>query len=535
MTPPINDVTDEMRIQALEAENRALREQLALLHSQGTSSFISAKFDTPQHVQMVLNRLPSLVGYWDKSLRNKLGNSAYLDWFGIDPTAMVGKTLREVIGEKIFTQNLPFIEGVLRGEPQVFERAIPTPDGRGERHSLAHYIPDMRDGEVCGFFVLVNDITTYKNVEAVLRDTAERLRASEDRLRTIMQDQTEVISRLTRNGDYLFANEVYCRFFGVTERDLIGRRWHPVVHPDDLARVDAELAALTIHQPVVTIENRVFAGDGQVYWMQFVNRGIFNTDGDLVEIQSVGRDITDRKRAEAALQVAHEELQQRVAQLRQLAVDTTLAEERERQAIANDLHDDLGQLLHVAKLKLDGLAKTLLPQHEQALQEINALLATASRSVRSLTSQISPPVLKDLGLIAAFGWLAQEIKHQYGLVVEFTPMVGDVHLPTAQSAIVFRVVRELLINAAKHSGASSASLRVQGDHDKLCVTVADQGSGIADFAATVNAAPGFGWRSMRERIGFLGGDITVSSQPSRGTSVTFYIPIHSAHALNGHF
>ncbi len=121
---------------------------------------------------------------------------------------------------------------------------------------------------------------------------------SKDLQRSILKDQTEFISRLKADGTFLYVNEVYCRYFGLSAEDLIGRTWQPRAYPDDVPRIQQELSALTPENPVVMIENRVVLDDGRIRWAQFTNRGFFGPDGALVEIQSVGRDITERKEAE---------------------------------------------------------------------------------------------------------------------------------------------------------------------------------------------------------------------------------------------
>jgi PAS domain S-box-containing protein len=126
-------------------------------------------------LRSIMDNLPSMIGYWDRSLHNRFGNHAYASWFGIDPDKMPGMHIRDVIGAERYRLNMPYIEGVLRGEPQIFERAIPTPDGKGVRHSLAHYIPDVQGGEVQGFYVLVSDITPVKEAEAELEKYRLRL------------------------------------------------------------------------------------------------------------------------------------------------------------------------------------------------------------------------------------------------------------------------------------------------------------------------------------------------------------------------
>lgn len=239
-------------------------------------------------VQIIIDNLPSMIGYWDNDLKNRFVNKAYEEWFEVNASEVTGKHIREIIGEKLFNLNLPYIEAVLMGDSQQFERSIPNLNGRGFRYSLANYIPDIRDGEVQGFIALVTDITSLKEAEF-------KLKLSEDRYKAVVEGQTEVISRFYADGRYIFINEAYSRFFGKSPDEIIGEKWQPVVHPDDITRVTNELATMSPENPIVIIENRVFSAEGNIHWMQFYNRGFYNSDGKLIEIQSVGRDITSRK------------------------------------------------------------------------------------------------------------------------------------------------------------------------------------------------------------------------------------------------
>src|SRR6185369_10074818 len=112
-----------------------------------------------RHLQTILDALPSMIGYWDKDLVNRFANFAYSEWFGVDARSLLGKHMSELLGPELFEQNRPFAEAALRGEPQTFERAIPRVSGAGFRHSLAHYLPDIVDGTVRGFHVLVHDVS----------------------------------------------------------------------------------------------------------------------------------------------------------------------------------------------------------------------------------------------------------------------------------------------------------------------------------------------------------------------------------------
>lgn len=124
------------------------------------------------------------------------------------------------------------------------------------------------------------------------------LRESENRYRSLVETQTDLVSRFTPEGKFTFVNEVFCKFFNKTKKELLGGEWQPLPVEEDIEHVYSQLALLSEENPTVIIENRVYSDKGDIAWMQFVNKGFFDTSGNLLEIQSVGRNITDRKRAE---------------------------------------------------------------------------------------------------------------------------------------------------------------------------------------------------------------------------------------------
>lgn len=256
----------------------------------------------------ILDNLSSMVGYWDKNLINRFSNKAYLSWFGKSAQDLLGKHIKDLLGEDLYALNLPYIQAVLRGTPQKFERIIPTPDQPDFRYSLAEYIPDIVDGEVKGFFVQVSDISELKKAEESVRLAKQKLSESEERYQTIIENQTEVISRLYTDGTLVYVNEAYENLFGNADSELIGEKYKQVVFPEDIESVEAKLRALSSTNPVVKIENRVIANSGEVHWMEFRNQGTFDAAGHLTAIQSVGRNIDDRKNVEKALGVSEERL-----------------------------------------------------------------------------------------------------------------------------------------------------------------------------------------------------------------------------------
>ncbi len=153
--------------------------------------------------------------------------------------------------------------------------------------------------------MLITDLREQKKTEELLASIAARkrveeaLRASEARYRSVVEDQTETIARFKPDGTLVFVNDVYCRFFGKNRAELIGTNWQSLAHPDYAQRIQEEISRLSPATPVVVLENRVFDRTGGMRWMQFVNRALFDANGAMLEIQSVGRDITERKQAEA--------------------------------------------------------------------------------------------------------------------------------------------------------------------------------------------------------------------------------------------
>ncbi len=234
-------------------------------------------------------------------------------------------------------------------------------------------------------------------------------------------------------------------------------------------------------------------------------------------------DLTDLKRVEHELR-AHQE------QLVALSSELMLAEERERRRIATVLHDSIGQTLAVAKLQLGAAVESELAKPLAGrLMMIHGLIEETISRTRSLTWEISPPVLYELGLEAAVRWLAGRAREQYGLNVEVQDDGQTKPLSDAARLIAFAAVQELLLNVSKHANVRTCTVFIERDGQNAKLTVKDDGAGCSQALANPQARQtgGFGLFNIRQRLAGLGGRMEIQAQAGNGSSVRLIVPLTS--------
>ena len=285
----IRDIRDRKQIE------RNLREFNARLEAEvqeRTTQLEAARRD----LQTILDAVPSMIGYWDHQLINRFANHAYQRWFGVDPGQLPGQRLVDLLGPDLFEQNRPMIEAALRGEAQTFERSIPRPDGQGLAHSLAHYLPDVQDGEVRGFYVLVHDVT--EQTESRLR-LSQALRENEALLSTIKSHA--LYSVTDRAGRIIDVNEGFCLISGYSRDELIGQT-HRLVnsghHP--LSFWQTMWRTVTSGRPWHG-EVCNHTKQGTPYWVDSIIAPFVGANGRIERFISIRTDITERKLAERRL------------------------------------------------------------------------------------------------------------------------------------------------------------------------------------------------------------------------------------------
>ncbi len=382
-----------------------------------------------------------------------------------------------------------------------------------------------------------------ESLVGVSRDVTDRRRAQDemDRFFDLSADILAIAS--TGDGRWKRISPALTRTLGWSEAGALGIPSLELVHPDDLGRTRAAVAELSEGRRRVDLEHRVRCRDGSYRWVAW-NTAL---DSDEGLVYCVGRDTSERRardeqmrrttgELERLARTLEERVRQRTAdlerrteQLRQLHGELARVEQRERRHLATLLHDGLQQMLVAARLRLDSVRLRSGGAIRDEIDEIDRVLADTIAASRSLAVELAPPLLHEHGLVAALRWLAGQMERQHDLpVVVDAPDDSDTVEPPVEQlrSLVFQAVRELLLNAAKHSGADTAGLEVRRDGDRLTVVVSDAGRGFDP--AALGRSVSFGLASVRQRIEWLGGEVLVAAEPGRGTTVRLEVPLSPA-------
>jgi PAS domain S-box-containing protein len=266
--------------------------------------------ESAEGIQAMLNALPALVGYWDSELRNRMANNAYIEFFGKSPEEMRGTHIRELLGTETYEQSLPYIEGALGGETQLFHREIRTPSGE-TRYTQSSYIPDVVEGEVRGFFVLVTDITEQRRIEEDVERNRARL-AEAERIARMGSWEWDIPSRRLTCSEGLY--EIY----GISPQEFDGHYdgGSQYVHPDDRELVERQMREAVESGVWVDLEYRIIRPDGRVRRVRSRAELSANSDGDALRLTGTVQDVTELHAAAEALHQTASDLGRRAAALR---------------------------------------------------------------------------------------------------------------------------------------------------------------------------------------------------------------------------
>jgi len=341
------------------------------------------------------------------------------------------------------------------------------------------------------------------------------LRGADHTYRVFVERMNEGAAVLSSDHTVLHCNGRFARFLGVRLQSVIGSSMLDLVWPDDHPKLDALLrrAAQRNCRGEIRLQSRKGAP-----LSVHLSLNPLRLDSTRA-VCLIASDLSETKRAEQELRASSE-------QLRNLTAHLQSVREEERARISREVHDELGQSLTAVKMDLAWLAGRLPQRDGPMLKRIRSTQQLADsiiRSIRRISTELRPAVL-DLGLAAAVEWQVQEFEARSGIRCKVRLLTRQVVASNASTAM-FRIFQETLTNVARHAKATRAEVVLQKQRDRLVLLIHDNGRGFDQ--ADPSLSKSLGLLGMRERAAILGGRVSISSAPGKGTTVTAWIPLPS--------
>ncbi|MFC1652310.1 PAS domain S-box protein [Planctomycetota bacterium] len=444
---------------------------------------------------------------------------------------------------------MPYIEKVYAGESVEFPLYNYTVIDTLEKLDFANSVPMARTrwiqtrgfplkdeaGHVTSSVFMSVDITERKLAEMALQE-------SEEEFRNLIEQSPISIQVLNPDGKITKVNKAFQYLWGISDEDLSEvLETYNILEDAEVEKLgmmplfkkafEGESVTLPIFEydaPATMETLNIGHVQSNKRWIQARLYPVKNQAGDIINIVDMEEDMTEQKLAE-------ERVQQHQQRLKALASQLTIAEERERRQIAADLHDNVGQSLAFARLRLAAAKKRATDEKLTAiLTEVSDSLLESIQETRDLIFDLSSPAMHELGLGAAIAeWMEKQLQQRHGLEVECNDLAGPVPMTSDLRAILFRSVRELLTNIVKHAHARHVNVCLQRVENSLRIDIQDDGVGFVyeSESGKPGYAGGFGLFSIEERMKDLGGRFQVVSHAGQGSTVTLWVPVDQAEEL----
>ncbi|MBK9097192.1 MAG: PAS domain S-box protein [bacterium] len=362
---------------------------------------------------------------------------------------------------------------------------------------------------------------------SIIKDISERkkseieLRESEAKFKMLFNNANDAVfvtqlSNEKSYGDFIEVNQVACKRLGYSKEEFLQLSPSAIVSQKSISDFNTKTEQLLKESHVIydTVHR---AKDKKLIPVE-VNSHLFYYN-DKPTVLSIARDITERKQAE-------EKLKRTSKLLRELATHLQSVREEERTMIAQEIHDELGQVLTALKIYIALLANKLDKNQEPLKEKINSLseLIDASvESVQKISSKLRPGILDELGLAAAIEWQTEEFEKMTSIKCSLVLPKEEIILEKNKSTAIFRILQEALTNIARHSRATKAAISLLNHQSNISLEILDNGIGITQ--EQIKDFKSLGIHGMEERALVFGGEVSVEGIAGKGTTVKVVIPV----------
>jgi PAS domain S-box-containing protein len=471
-------------------------------------AIITAAFlDHFRDYEQVVENLQEIIVVVDRDYRYVTANQAYLDYRGAQREQIVGRLASDVLSADLFGKVIkPKLDECFQNRMVKFELNYQSPR-LGERDLLISYFP------ICG-------PSGVERVASIAQDITERKRAHElirrerDRAQSYLDIADVILLALDLQCRITLINRKGCATLGWEEGDLLGRNWIETCLPSRIREPIRTCFHNLVAGDLTYIENPVLTRSGEERMIGWRNSVLRDSDGAVVGTLSSGEDVTERKQAESAL--------------RHLSGRLLHAQDEERRNVARELHDGIGTYVSGLSLAL-GKMRTFLdqnnPAHQKVVAECRDLIQAAAGEIRSISYLLHPPTIDDMGLESALEWLVRGFSGRSGITISLQ-LAEDIGRLRAETELtIFRVTEEALNNVYRHSGSSTAAVRLFQEPDEIVLEIADCGQGLPPRSAGSDPDFTVGISGMRERVQELGGKFSIESISGEGCTVRAALPL----------
>jgi PAS domain S-box-containing protein len=536
----IRDITERKRLEdELQDLNKSLEQQVARRTNEWARANEALQIKIVQNkkaeellqkskeqLQSILDNSTAVIYLKDKNGKYLLINHKFETLFHVNRNDIMDKTDLDIFpGEMAGVLQANDRKVLKDGVPLELEEIVMHDDRPHTYISLKFplFDPCGSPDRVCG---ISTDITKRKRDEEVLRKSEEKY----SRLIENLQDNYFFYSHNTK-GIFTYLSPAITNILGYTTEEFLTHYSEYMTDNPINEKVisHTDLSIKGIKQPPYELE--LYHKDGSVRTLKIQEVPVFGKDHNVVAVEGIAEDITERKRAE-------EKLATYQTQLKRLSSALSLTEERERRHISEDLHDRIGQALTVIKMKLEELKNPQVEtDSDRVLNETWDLLDNAIQDTRTLTFEISPPLLYELGFEPAVEWLIEQFRERHNIPIEYDDNGDGSKLDDDVSFFLFKSVRELLFNVIKHARADRIKVSVRREKNSIRISIQDDGVGLIsiqddgvgfDFSKvqfSVNNLSGFGLFSMCERMEHFGGNFDIKSKSGKGARITLIMPL----------
>jgi len=384
---------------------------------------------------------------------------------------------------------------------------------------------EQHKGIVIGGLALILLLSALVGLLLLERSKRQRSEQSRLQLATVVESSEDAIITLDLDGKILTWNTGAELMYGYTAQEVLGRHISIIVPPDHKEVLDQNLERLAKNDRVENFETVRMRKDGTSINVSIGVSFIRDAKGRIIKSASITRDISQLKKAEEALRESEQELQRLTVRLLNL-------QDTERRRLARELHDVTAQNVFATSLNLSRLERSQLDPAEQRrlLAESRQLCDQALQEIRTLSYLLHPPVLDQAGLVGALKWYVEGFARRSGIEVDISSIKDVGRLDTDVETALFRVVQESLTNTSRHSGSSTAVIKLERQGDQVILQITDHGRGMSKLASSDTegaASLGVGIPGMRQRLRQFGGILQIASN-DRGTVVTASVPSRSA-------